>query len=165
MRQPRTLLLTLACSLLLIGGCAVAGHRSSPWEWGGGVRVAPGFAVGDAGVTLHPMASYMYLNWDGGHDNLWELGGQVRKAMASDGGTGFWAGAEAAVSRLTESTDDYDGPGISSNGWSLTALAGVPVGQSQWGINLYAGAGISNYGSSGVNIRAGVDLQPWFLKR
>jgi len=42
-----------------VAGCAAAGHTSSPWEWGGGVRIAPGWAVGspDANLTAHPMAS------------------------------------------------------------------------------------------------------------
>lgn len=62
--------------------------------------------------------------------------------------------------------DGFNGSGSSSDGttgFSLTALAGLPVGQSRWGVNLYGGAGISHYGSTGINFRAGVDLQPWFL--
>lgn len=158
--------LLLACSL---SGCFLAAHSSSPWEYGGGVRLAPGFRVGsNEAITVHPMVSYTYLSFDGGHDALYELGGQGRWRLnpARKNG-GLWLGGEAAISRLTTSIDgggslNYDN---SANGWALTGLVGAPVGDSRWGLNLYAGAGISNYGSTGKNVRVGVDLQPWFLKR
>jgi len=50
-------------------------------------------------------------------------------------------------------------------GFSATALAGMPVCESRWGFDLHAGAGAGHYGSTGINIRLGVDLQPWFLER
>ena len=161
MRHPPVLGRAWIVLLVAATGCAFSGHRSSPWEWGGGIRVAPGWALGTTGLTIHPMGSATYLDWDGGYDLLWELGGQLRKPVSA---SGFWVGGEAAVSRLTTSVDDSDFS-ASNGGWSLTAIAGVPVGQSKWGLNLYAGAGISDYGGSGTNIRVGVDLQPWFLKR
>jgi hypothetical protein len=146
-----------------------AASNSGPWEYGGGVRLAPGFQLGsNQAVTAHPMVSYTYLSFDGGSDKLYELGGQVRwrpTAAKKDGG--FWIGGEAAAARLSTS---FSGPGSgnassSANGWALTGLIGMPVGSSRWGLNAYAGAGISHYGTSGKNIRAGIDLQPWFLKR
>ena len=159
-RTPLFLLLSLALS-----GCAVAGHTSSPWEFGGGVRLAPGWPVRDGTMTAHPMFSYTYLDFEGGHDSLWELGGQIRKPVEGVAGRPFWLGAEAAVAHLNTVVDiglyDYS---TSTNGVSLTALAGLPLGQSRWGFNLYGGMGISHYGSTGFNVRAGVDLQPWFLR-
>ena len=162
-RVLRSALLALAA--FAASGCAVAGHHSSPWEFGGGVRVAPQMAETESGLTLHPMASYTYLSWDGGHDNLWEVGGQVRKPVGTvQGHPGFWLGGEAALSLLQEK---YSAAGFSSSssnkGFSITGLAGFPVGQSRWGFNLVGGAGVSHYGSTGVNVRVGVDLQPWFL--
>jgi hypothetical protein len=111
------------------------------------------------------MASYTYLSFDGGYDGLFEFAGQIRHPMTPAEGSGLWIGGEGAVSRLSASIHGYSAGSSSTNGWSLTALAGVPVGKSRWGMNVYAGAGISNYGSTGNNIRAGVDLQPWFLKK
>lgn len=158
--------LLLACCL---SGCFSAAHHSSPWEYGGGIRLAPGFRAGsNEAVTWHPMLSYTYLKFDGGHDALYELGGQLRwRPTPARKNGGLWLGAEAAAARATESVDGTGGYNFSdsSNGWSLTGLAGTPVGESRWGLNLYAGAGISNYGSMGTNLRAGFDLQPWFLKR
>jgi hypothetical protein len=160
----------LAFLLVATSGCAASAHRSSPWEFGGGVRLAPGFSVGEGNLTAHPMLSYTYLSFDGGHDSLWELGGQIRKPLSSAtaGGRPLWIGGEAALSRLNTVVDVPDGQfdlSNGTNGFSLTALAGVPLGQSRWGFNAYAGAGISNYGSTGFNLRLGVDLQPWFLAR
>ena len=96
------------------------------------MRIAPGLPVGQGGMTVHPVVSYTYLKWDGGHDELREVG---------------------------------SGYSASTSGWSLSPLAGIPVGTSKWGLNFYAAAGLSHYGGNGVNVRFGVDLQPWFLKR
>ena len=112
------------------------------------------------------MVSYTYLTFDGGHDALYELGGQLRwRPTAERKNGGLWIGGEVAAARLSTSINGAVGNNTGSNGWSLTGLVGTPVGSSRWGVNLYAGAGISNYGTSGTNLRAGVDLQPWFLKR
>lgn len=112
------------------------------------------------------MVSYTYLTFDGGHDALYELGGQLRwRPTPNRKNGGLWIGGEVAGARLSTSIDGAGGNSASSNGWALTGLIGAPVGSSRWGVNLYGGAGISNFGSSGTNIRAGVDLQPWFLKR
>lgn len=145
--------------------CFMAAHTSSPWEFGAGARLAPGFALGAGRTTIHPMASYTYLSFDGGYDGLLEGGAQVRHPVTPVGGSGFWLGGEGAVSRLSTHIKDSGAGSFATTGWSLTALAGVPVGKSRWGLNLYAGAGVSNYGSAGKNVRVGVDLQPWFLKK
>jgi len=87
---------------------------------------------------------------------------------SGEGARAFWLGAEGALSYLNTVDDGFQGSESFSDGTtglSLTALAGIPVGESRWGVNLYGGAGISHYGSTGINIRAGVDLQPWFLSR
>jgi hypothetical protein len=112
------------------------------------------------------MASYAYMTFDGGHDDRFEFGGQLRKALGqSTTSRGFWLGAEAAFAVLRTHIENVDGT-ESTNGFSATALAGVPVGDApKWSPSLYAGVGYSHYGSSGVNLRVGLDLQPWFLKR
>ena len=143
-----------------------AAVSSSSWEYGASARVAPGYPLGQTGLTIHPMGSYSYLKFDGGHDDRFELGGQVRRVLSprKNGSGGVWIGGEAAGAVLRTSIDNFSST-QSTNGWSATALAGVPVGDSKWGVNLYGGAGVSYYGSSGVNLRAGFDLQPWFLKQ
>jgi hypothetical protein len=155
----------VALALFLSGtGCSFAMHKSSPAEYGGGVRVAPGFPVGQGGITLHPTASFTYLDGDGWHDELYEFGGQIRRTLSrtASGSPGVWLGSEASFAVLREV---WSGGSGSHNGWSFNALLGVPVGTSKWGLNLYTAAGVCDYGAHGFNVRAGVDLQPWFLKR
>ena len=115
-------------------------------------------------MTAHPTGGYTYLSFDGGHDGLWELGGQLRKPMG-DTARPFWVGGEATISHLRTSFE-FDGTDFSSstNGFSATALIGMPLGEdNRWGPNVFAGVGISDYGSQGWNIRVGLDLQPTFL--
>ena len=143
-------------------GCFLAGHTSSPWEFGAGFRAAP--ALWDAGedLTVHPALGYTYLSFDGGNDQLFEVGAQVRKPLSGD--TPLWIGGEATISRLRTSIDVGGGSfSGSTNGWSLTALGGMPFGESRWGTSLFAGVGISDYGAQGWNVRFGIDLQPSFL--
>jgi hypothetical protein len=143
----------------------VVAYDSDAWEWGVGARIAPAFQTGTPGLTVHPMASYAYMTFDGGHDDRFEFGGQLRKALGrSVTSRGWWLGAEAAIAVLRthiENVDDTE----SYNGWSATALAGVPVSDDRWGASIFGGAGVSYYGRSGINVRVGLDLQPWFLKR
>lgn len=164
MRNSRFIPTLALAALAPLAGCMAAGHTSSPWEWGGGVRVAPAlWDVGESGMTAHPAAGYTYLSFDGGHDALWEFGGQLRKPVGN-GARPFWIGGEATISHLRTSFSvqgtDFSS---SSNGFSVTGLIGMPVGNSRWGPNVFAGAGISDYGSQGWNIRVGLDLQPSFL--
>jgi hypothetical protein len=167
MAYPRIVARVVALSCLVpLAGCAAAGHTSSPWEWGGGVRIAPGVTtLGESDVTVHPMASYTYLSFDGGHDGLWELGAQLRKPIGASA-LPMWVGGEAALSQLRWKVDSggqsFTG---SENGYSFTMLLGKQVSSSRWGPSVYAGAGISNYGSQGWNVRLGLDLQPTFLWR
>ncbi len=167
MKSPRKVSRTVALAFLLpLAACAAAGHTSSPWEWGGGVRVAPGLTtLGQGDITVHPMASYTYLSFDGGHDSLWELGGQLRKPIGT-GELPMWIGGEAALSQVRW-TVDFGGSSFtgSENGYSFTVLLGKQVSSNRWGPSIYAGGGISNYGSQGWNVRLGLDLQPTFLWR
>lgn len=153
-----------------MGACSLLGHHSSPWEFGPGVRLAPGlWAVGDQGATAHPVLGYTYLSYDGGHESLWEVGAQVRKPTSLFGDRGDrqpWLGGEATFSLLRDSYS-FDGMDFSESngGVSGTVLVGAPIGDGRWGPQIYGGFGLSHYGSLGINLRAGVDLQPWFIKR
>ena len=165
MHMPRMAFAGVVSVAVWSVGCASEWHASSPWEWGPGIRAAPMLWTLREGTTVHPMASYSYLSFDGGHDDRFELGGQVRQttSLVPMGSRRLWVGGEAAFAVLRTNVDGFDSQ--STNGWSTTALAGLPVGDTRWGLNVYAGAGVSNYGSSGRNLRIGVDLQPWFLQR
>ena len=116
-------------------------------------------------MTVHPTVGYTYLSFDGGRDELFEYGAQLRRPLqrAASGEPRLWVGAEAVLATLRTSGSGF--PSYSTSGWALSAMAGVPVLDSRWGVSLYGAAGITDYGSSGVNVRIGLDLQPWFLKR
>jgi hypothetical protein len=128
------------------------------------VRLAPGFPLGHGGVTVHPVFTYEYLKWDGGHDDLYEFGAQLRRPLVRrpGGATGLWIGVEGAWASLHESGGGFS---ASTSGWSLGGLAGVPIIGGRWEPSLFLAAGISDYGANGVNVRLGVDLQPWFLRK
>lgn len=163
--QLRRLRLLAVALLLPLAGCQTyaAGHTSSPWEWGAGGRVAPQLMdLGESGATAHPTLGYTYLSFDGGNDQLFEIGGQVRKPMGS--ATPFWIGGELTLSRLRTSID-FGGSSstFNTNGWSLTALGGIPFGTSDWNTSVFAGLGISDYGAQGWNVRFGIDVQPTHL--
>jgi hypothetical protein len=158
----RVRFLALVVAVISLSGCYSAAHSSSPWEYGWGLKAAPGYPMGNKGVTVHPAVSFTYLSFDGGHDELYEIGGQIRKPLNT--ANKLWVGGELMLAKLRTEVDDYDDFSESTNGWSLNALLGMPIGQSRWGVNLFVSAGICNYGSSGKNLRAGIDLQPWFLK-
>lgn len=160
--RPLRSLLMLA-TIPLLGACAAgpAAHTASPWEYGGVVRLAPAFEVGDGDVTVHPLASYTYLSFDGGNDQLFEFGAQVRKPLGTDA-RALWIGGEGTYSRL-ETSFDGGGASFGTNGWSAGALLGKPIGDGAWQPNLWAGAGVSNYGSRGWNVRFGIEVQPPFV--
>lgn len=134
---------SLLAALVSAGACAVAGHTSSPWEWGGAVRLAPGlWNLNDGDATIHPVASWTYLSFDGGNDQLLELGGQLRFPMGAASARPFWVGGEATFSHLRTSFDVPGGTSTgSSNGYSITGLVGAPVGDNRWGPTSTPGSG------------------------
>jgi hypothetical protein len=140
------------------------GKHSSPWEFGGGLRLAPGWAINSVGLSAHPLGGYSYLSFDGGWDGLLEVGGQVRQRLML-GSRPAWVGAEAGLTRLTTHIDGVDDT-FNANGILGGLVAGLPVGQNRWGTSLYAGAGVLRFeGNVGTTVRIGVDVQPWFLNR
>jgi hypothetical protein len=162
MRKALLAVLVPAAAAVLTGcplSVAVSseGHTSSPWEFGPSVRVtSPVFTFG--ATTVHPMGSYTYLSYDGGHEHRLEGGAQVRQQVGTrrEGGSS-WLGAELAAAYLK---DQYETGSDDYTGWSATALGGIPVqvGSARFGI--VGGAGVSRYSSSGwgKNVRLGVEF-------
>ena len=153
-----------------LAGCETGGSRTSPWQTGIGVRIAPGFSAGDASrVTLHPTAAYFKPLWGGpeGESNYVLLaGGQLRFGVQPSGPSqGPWLGGEAMYGRRTSTFDDPSEPDESSNGWTLAALAGLPIANGSAGtLHGYVAAGVVKFGGSGPYVRVGVDVQPAFLR-
>ena len=144
---------------------------SSPAQYGLDVRVAPGFAVGSGGLTAHPTVAYarsVFGGYEGETDGTLHVGGQVRLAPGQEatGSASFWFGGEATYARR-RTTFDLAGIGTeSTSGWTLAALAGLPLIEGAAGtVHGYAAAGLNKYGGSGPYARVGIDLQPAFLRR
>ena len=121
---------TLACFVVVFSGCAAAGtgKKASPIEWGFSFHAVPAFDVGTDGATsVHPLLGYNYLNYDGGHDNIYQLGGQLRRSVVD---SPLWYGGEFAYDRFTSSTDGatFDEP--SWNGFNLGGLIGYELDTS-----------------------------------
>jgi len=135
---------------------------SSDWEYGVGFHAAPAISTNSPGLTIHPMVSYAYLKFDGGHDDRILFGGQVRKALSS-AMTAPWIGAEAAAGFIRTHIDDIDDTD-NTGGFSVSALGGIPVSESRWRASLFAGVGYSYFDGGGINLRVGLDLQPGFMK-
>ena len=142
---------------------AAASSSSYDAEWGVGVHAAPGFNTGSPGLTVHPMVSYTYFAFDGGHQDRFEAGGQIRKTMTGMGSRGFWLGGEAAYAHLRAHVDNVDTE--STNGWSVAGLLGVPVGDAVRNMSVFGGVGYADYEGSTVIFKVGLDWQPSFMKR
>jgi hypothetical protein len=149
---------SIASSGCATAGVEGAGHTSSPWEWGGGLRISPTeMALGQGDVTLHPTVRFTYLSFDGGWDGLYEIGAQVRKPVQP---SGLWIGGEAMLSHLRTSIDGFSEFNSSTNGFSISVLGGVPIGQGGWNPNAFGSVGISDYGAQGWNVRVGIEVTP-----
>ena len=138
---------------------AVAGYggATSPAVYGADVRVAPGFGVGDGDATVHPTAAYsrsLSGGVDGEHDDILFLGAQVRTPVTE---SGLWLGGEAAYARRWTGFDLSSIETDSTNGWTLTALAGLPLTNV---FSAYVAAGVNKYGGSGWYSRVGFELSP-----
>ena len=162
------LLATSGCGPLLYGGegrafddfmfdLSLSMGKTSPAVYGLDARVAPGFLVGDGDVTVHPTAAYsrsLFGGVGGETDNKLFLGAQVRTPVTE---SGIWLGGEAAYARRWTG---FDSPGIeteTTNGWTLTALAGRRLTE---GFGTYVAAGVNKYGGSGPYARVGFELSP-----
>jgi hypothetical protein len=159
----------IVLTLTLFPGCAYL-SKTSPVQYGVDLRVAPGFEAGEGEVTVHPMVAYAFSiagGVDGEDDRVLHLGGQLRfhPASASTSGSRVWFGGEVAYARRTTSFDFTDVT-TATNGWTVAALAGLPIIQGNSGtIHAYAALGLNKYGGTGPYARLGFDLQPAFLKR
>lgn len=154
---------TLSTSRTAAPAAAAASSSSYGAEWGVGVHAAPAFNTSSPGLTVHPMVSYTYFHFDGGHQDRFEAGGQVRKAISGMGSRGFWIGGEAAYALLRAHEKNIDTE--NTNGWSVAGLLGVPIGDAVQNTSVFGGVGYADYEGSTIIFKVGLDWQPGFMKR
>jgi len=136
----------------LLSACAsMRGDAGSPLELGIDVRVAPGFKVERSGrTTIHPTVAYSRSiagGVAGEHTQLIHIGGQIRVAQGRyNNKAGPWLGGEATFARRRTS---YDFAGVGpdwTNGFTVAALAGVPLSDGSVGtLHGYVAAGMRKY--------------------
>lgn len=166
----RSLSTTFGIILVGIAASSCMGHRSSPWEYGPSLRFAPSvWDYGDEGATIHPVVQYAYLNYDGGHENFWAAGIQVRKPTElfgdPDAERPYWIAGEVALALLQDSYS-FGGEDFSESygGVAVTGFVGKPIGSGDWEPSVFGGFGFSHFGGTGINVMLGVDFQPPFLR-
>jgi hypothetical protein len=104
------------------------------------------------------MGVYNLYFQDGGTVHRLQAGAQVRKYSGAAGNTlgGMYFGGEAAVGWLH---DRYEGGTSSHFGGSFGPVVGIPLRQGAKPVNLTGAVGLSHYGSTGYNVRLGVELK------
>jgi hypothetical protein len=154
----------LACSLLLFSGCAASGtaKKASPTEWGFSVQAVPSFPIGEDGNTsVHPTVGYSYLNFDGGHDNVYQAGAQVRRSLADKP---LWFGGEVAYSRFTSSMDESDYDEDPWNGFSVGALFGYELDTSFAPSSFFASLNFMKFGGQDFEGIPGEGWDAWLFR-
>ena len=132
------LVLILACTLSgCSGGPYASGSKSSPAQFGAGLRgTAPITTLGPASISA--VGSYEYSKWDGGHDDVFSGGIQLRGRPV---GSGLILGGEAIYHGWICKSDAEAGCGDSpaANGLGLHGLILKPLPGDR--IRLWAAAG------------------------
>ena len=140
--------LFLVSILFLVNCASVNVKKASPAEYGYGFQMSPGWQIGESNTSVHGLMSYTRLGFDGGHDNMSQFGGQIRRSLSENPNVGFWIGGEAAYVKFTSVYDDEDiflkNP--SSAGFAMGALAGYKFPMQSLPISGYAGLGFVNFG-------------------
>ena len=160
-----------AALLLIVGLSGCFAGKTSPAQYGIDLRFAPGFALGNAGTSIHPTVAYaraLLGGVEGESDGILHVGGQVRWApqQTTLGGSKLWLGGEATYARRRTTFDFPGATPASTNGWTLAALAGLPVLEGTMGTaHAYAALGVNKYGGTGPYGRVSIDIQPAFLSR
>lgn len=104
-------------------GC-VSGNaiRESPLRVGYGVQVDPGWQLGNSRSSAHLLLAYSRIGFKGGggHNNIYQVGGQLRHALQSTAPEGWWIGAELTYvnirSKVSGSSVKQYAPGFTAGG-------------------------------------------------
>jgi hypothetical protein len=154
----------LACSLLLFAGCSWSAEvkKASPAEWGFGVHAVPAFPIGEDGTTsVHPMVGYNYLSFDGGHDNIYQAGAQVRRSLVDKP---LWFGGEVAYNRFTSSIDESEYEEDPWNGFSVGGLFGYQLDTSFAPSSFFTSLSFMKFAGQDFEGISGEGWDAWLLR-
>ena len=136
--------------------------RASPAEWGFSVQAVPAFPIGEDGTTsVHPVVGYNYLSIDGGHDNLYQVGAQLRSSMVD---SPFWFGGEVAYDRFSSSTDHVDYEEDPWNGFSVGGLFGYELDTSFAPSSLFGSLSYLRFGGQDFDGIPGEGCDAWLFR-
>jgi len=121
---------------------------SLPSETGPGFHLFAGRWMGATAVRLQ--GGYTRLGFEGGHDNLFAIGAQVRRHFRPTNQVSPFLGVEAEFARET-SVFDFGGDSPSASGYMLGGTAGVRLPTSRVGVNLFVGADFFHIGDFTTN--------------
>ncbi len=146
---------------------------SSDTQTGQGVLVTPGVPLQDGRDEVHAVLGYNRLGFDGGRDDLLQIGAQYRRFVASSHATHHpWVGGEATFLRVS-TVPDIDGlfgaDNPSASGFTAGVVGAYPVSQ-RIPLSVIARAGVIHVGDFSANnvmfsssdtapyVRVGLDL-------
>lgn len=166
-------LILLFWAVFSLSSCvSIVGKKCSPTEIGYGFQFDPGYQIGNSNNSVHGLLSYSRLSFDGGHDNMYQFGGQFRHYHNSFSDGGLWYGGEASYVRFTSvyNNDEWYNEKPRAGGFAMGGLVGYRLPVKAVPISGYAGVGFVTFGdfksddmvvdagATGVTFRIGVSL-------
>ena len=152
-KLTRTLQWMLILLPFLLTGCAsVNGISESPLRIGYGVQADPGWQIGNSNSSVHALLGYSRISFKGGggHNNIWQFGGQFRHSLSKEPARGFWIGGELSylsiVSKSDGSSIDPKAPAF-----TIGALAGYRLPVEKLPMSIYFAPAYLNRGKFKIN--------------
>ena len=119
---------SITIAVILFCSCAsVNAVNESPTRYGWGVNATPGWQLGDGPSSIHLLAGYSRIKFDGGggHNNFWQFGSQFRYSLTKFPDNGIWLGAEASYLSITSIVDgNSSGSNPHAGGFTIGPMAG-----------------------------------------
>ncbi|MCF8228652.1 MAG: hypothetical protein K9G58_03445 [Bacteroidales bacterium] len=169
----RNVFIIIIIAAFLLSGCvSLTGKKASPMEIGYGLQLDPGMQIGSTNNSAHLLLSYARLSFDGGHDNMYQIGGQFRHYHDSFDKGGLWYGGEMAYVRFTSIYDEslFVDSNPRAGGFALGGLAGYKFPCKKIPFSGYVSLGLVNFGDfkagdvtfdaggTGFTFRVGISL-------
>ncbi len=123
---------------------ADGGTKQSETEFGGGITGLAGTQLSNELTSVYGLAGYHYYSFNGGHDNLFQLGIQGRQALGEKGL--FWVGGEAGWAHDKSIYKDAEWSNPTSDGFFIGALAGYKLPVSAVDMSVFTGLNYIGFG-------------------
>ena len=155
----------------ILASCASANlKKASPAEFGWGVQATPGIQIKDGPYSAHAVLAYSRLGFDGGHDNVYQFGAQLRKTLDESSPNGLWVGGEVSYLKFKSiyDSDTFFEGDPKANGFTVGGLVGYRTEVQGIPISPFASVSLVSFGdfesggtiidSSGAGVMAKIGL-------